>query len=106
MRPRHAAGMNVGTAGMLSALESSVKFVLDAAPVYLVFQSRAPGNNWTPDSLTYSYIVDEHGKYKFANFSSLDDLDEFLQDSALFDKSFLKSSPSAQSPSRPVPNLR
>jgi hypothetical protein len=97
--------MNPGIAGMLSVLESNVKFVLDASPVFLAFQARAPGNGWTPDSLTYSYILREGSKYKIANFSSLDDLDDFLQDPALFDKTILKSGPRARPPTGTIPDL-
>ncbi|HEY3777768.1 MAG TPA: hypothetical protein VGL35_06895 [Rhizomicrobium sp.] len=90
---RPAAGRNPETAGMRSVLESNVKFVLNAAPVFLVFQATAPGNSWKPDSLTYSYVVRERGTYRIANFSASDDLDDFLQNPALFDKTVLKSPP-------------
>jgi hypothetical protein len=104
--PQPAAEMSRAAAGMLSVIESNVKFVLDAAPVYLVFQSRAPGNSWTPDSLSFSYIVREGCTYRIANFSSVDDLEEFLQNPALFDKTILKSSPRARPPATGTPDLR
>jgi hypothetical protein len=100
-----AASLNAA-AGVLQVMESNVKFVLDASPVFLVFQSQATGSSWTPESLSYSYVVNDRGNYKFANFSSMDDLDDFLQNSALFDRNILKSSPVTQSSSGTVPHLR
>jgi hypothetical protein len=100
------SGAIPGTAGTISGLEANVKFVLDAAPVFLVFQSAAPGDKWAPESLSYSYVVEDAGSYKIANFSASDDLDEFLQDPALFDKNVLKSPPAANRPAGKIPNLR
>ncbi|HEX4159817.1 MAG TPA: hypothetical protein VHY79_15230 [Rhizomicrobium sp.] len=100
------AGMNPVTAGMQAVLASNVKFVLDASPVFLVFQAAGNGSNWPPDSLTYSYVVRDGGTYKLANFSSSDDFDDFLQSPALFDKTILKSAPRSQPPSGTTPNLR
>ncbi len=104
--PGPAGDMSFETAGMLSVMESNVKFVLNASPVFLVFQASAPGSSWTPDSLTYSYVVRDGGTYKIANFSALDDFDELLQNPALFDKTILKSGPRARSGSRMTPDPR
>jgi hypothetical protein len=103
--PGMGGDMTPATAGMLSVMESNVKFVLNAPPVYLVFQAAAPGSSWTPDSLTYSYIVRDGGTYKIANFSASDDLDDFLQDPALFDKNIMKSGPRARPPIKTTPDL-
>jgi hypothetical protein len=81
------------TAGLRSEWSQNVKFVMNADPVFLVFQASTPGNNWLPENLTYSYVVREGGAYKIANFSSRDDLDSFLQSPVLFDKNILKSPP-------------
>jgi hypothetical protein len=74
-------------------MESNVKFVLNADPIFLVFQAHAPGNTWMPQQLTYSYVLREGGTYKIANFSAMNELDDFLQEPALFDKNILKSAP-------------
>ncbi len=71
----------------------SVKFVLNADPIFLVFEAPTPGNNWTPENLTYSYILHEGGAYKIANFSSVTELDDLLQNAASFDKQVLKTAP-------------
>jgi hypothetical protein len=68
----------------------SVKFVLNADPVFLVFEAPTPGNDWTTENLTYSYILHEGGAYKIANFSSAIELDDILQNPAFFDKRVLK----------------
>ncbi|HEY3638197.1 MAG TPA: hypothetical protein VGK90_08580, partial [Rhizomicrobium sp.] len=104
--PAANMGMNAATAGMQAALESNVKFVLDADPVYLVFQAAGPGNNWTPEGLSYSYVIHEGDTYKIANFSASDDLDDVLQNPALFDKNSLKTAPHAQAPAQTIPHLR
>jgi hypothetical protein len=104
--PQTGGDTNPATAGMLAVMESNVKFVLNASPVFLVFQTAAPGSSWTPDSLTYSYIVREGGTYKIANFSASDDLDDFLQNPALFDKIVLKSGTRTQPPIEKIPDLR
>jgi hypothetical protein len=84
---------NYATAGLISAMMANVKFVLDADPIFLVFQAPGSGDNWMPQALSYSYVVREGGTYKIANFSSMNTLDDFLQDPALFDKNILKQAP-------------
>jgi hypothetical protein len=81
------------TAGLVSAMMANVKFVLNADPIFLVFQAPGSGDNWTPQALSYSYVVREGGTYKIANFSSMNTLDDFLQNPALFDKNILKQAP-------------
>jgi hypothetical protein len=81
------------TAGLISSMLANVKFVLDADSVFLVFQAPGSGDNWMPQALSYSYVVREGGTYKIANFSSMNTLDDFLQNPALFDKNFLKQAP-------------
>jgi hypothetical protein len=71
----------------------NVKFVMNANPVFLVFQSPVRGGEWTPASVTYSYVVHEGGAYKIANFSSSTELDDFLQNPQFFDTRILKSPP-------------
>jgi hypothetical protein len=73
-----------------------VKFVLNADPLFLVFQAPGPGSAWKPANLVYSYIVRLNGAFKIANFGYSNTLDDFLQDPALFDKSVLK--PARQKP--------
>ena len=84
---------NYATAGLISAMMANVKFVLDADPIFLVFQAPGSGDNWMPQALSYSYVVRESGTYKIANFSSMNTLDDFLQNPALFDKNILKHAP-------------
>jgi len=84
---------NYATAGLVSAMMANVKFVLNADPIFLVFQAPGSGDNWTPQALSYSYVVREDGTYKIANFSSMNTLDDFLQNPALFDKNILKQAP-------------
>ena len=81
---------NYETAGLISAMMANVKFVLDADPVFRVFQAPGSGDNWMPQALSYSYVLREGGTYKIANFSSMNTLDDFLQNPALFDKNILK----------------
>ena len=81
---------NYETAGLISAMMANVKFVLNADPIFLVFQARGSGDNWMPQALSYSYVLREGGTYKIANFSSMNTLDDFLQNPALFDKNILK----------------
>jgi hypothetical protein len=69
----------------------NIKFVLSADPVFIVFQAPAAGNDWTPGNLTYSYLVQQGGAYKIANFSFVSDLDDLLQNPAFFDTRVLKS---------------
>ena len=84
---------NYATAGLISAMMANVKFVLNADPVFLVFQAPGSGDNWMPQALSYSYVVREGGTYKIANFSSMNTLDDFLQNPGLFDKIILKQAP-------------
>jgi hypothetical protein len=77
---------------MRSALRN-VKFVLNAEPVFLVFQAPGAGNNWMPENLTYSYVLHEGGTYKIANFSSVTEIDGFLENPKFFDKRILKAAP-------------
>jgi hypothetical protein len=77
---------------MSSALRN-VKFVLNAEPVFLVFQAPGAGNNWMPENLTYSYVLHEGGTYKIANFSSVTEIDGFLENPKFFDKRILKAAP-------------
>ncbi len=81
---------NYETAGLISAMMANVKFVLNADPIFLVFQARGSGDKWMPQALRYSYVVHEGGTYKITNFSSMNTLDDFLQNPALFDKNILK----------------
>jgi hypothetical protein len=46
-----------------------------------------------PQALSYSYVLRVGGTYKIANFSSMNTLDDFLQNPALFDKNILKQAP-------------
>jgi hypothetical protein len=73
----------------------NVKFVLNAEPIFLVFEAPTPGNDWTPENLTYSYVLHETGGYKIANFFYSSDLDDFLQNPSFFDKGVLKSAATA-----------
>jgi hypothetical protein len=87
---------------------SHVKFVLNADPIYLVFQAPGKGDVWTPDTLTYSYVLHQGGgDYKITNFEYQNTLDEFLQHSGLFDMNLLKPAPAkagaANATSVPVP---
>ena len=70
-----------------------VKFVLNADPIYLVFQASGPGDKWMPANLTYSYILHQGNDYKITNFAYSNTLDDFLQNPALFDKNVLKPPP-------------
>ncbi len=91
--PSASPASNYATAGLISAMMANVKFVLDADPVFLVFQAPGSGDNWMPQALSYSYVLREGGTYKIANFSSMNTLDDFLQNPALFDKNILKQAP-------------
>ncbi|MGB8411294.1 MAG: hypothetical protein WCE23_00560 [Candidatus Binatus sp.] len=71
----------------------NVKFVLNAEPIFLVFEAPAAGNDWKPENLTYSYILHKGGGYKIANYFYSSDLDDFLQNPSFFDKGVLKSAP-------------
>ena len=72
---------------------TNVKFVLQADPVFLVFQAPGPGNDWLPDQLAYFYVVREGNSFKLANFGYAATLDDLLQDSSLFNKQILKPAP-------------
>ncbi len=91
----------------LAKMRSHVKFVLNADPVYLVFQAPGQGNDWLPKDLAYTYLVSEGGTYKIANFGFGNVLDQLLQNPNLFDKRILKPPPAkpvAQKPKVvPVP---
>jgi hypothetical protein len=89
----------------------NVKFVIDADPLFLVFQAPGIGSNWTSDKLTYSYLLRQESSFKIANFGYSSFLDDFLQNPALFDKRILKPVPlkpgaaklkPAPAPARPV----
>jgi hypothetical protein len=86
---------------------SYVKFVLNADPIYLVFQAPGKGDTWMPNTLTYSYVLHQGGDYKITNFEYANTLDEFLQHSGLFDMNILKPAPAkpgaANAKSVPVP---
>jgi hypothetical protein len=69
---------------------TNAKFVLNADPVFLVFQATGPGNDWMPAHLAYSYVVREGNSFKLANFGYAGTLDDLLQDPNLFDKRILK----------------
>ena len=71
----------------------NVKFVLNAEPIFLVFQAPTGGNDWKPENLTYSYILHGGGAYKIANFSSATEIDDLLQNPQFFDKRVLKPVP-------------
>jgi hypothetical protein len=77
----------------ISSSLGSVKFVLNADPVFLVFEAPTPGNGWTSENLTYSYVLYERSAYKIGNFAYVTELDDFLQDPKFFDKQFLKAAP-------------
>jgi hypothetical protein len=68
-----------------------------AETVFILFEAPAAGNDWTPEHLTYSYILQQGGVYKIANFSFVSDLDDLLQNQAFFDTRILKSA-STKSP--------
>ena len=76
-----------------SSVAAHVKFVLNADPVFLVFQAPGQGSGWAPGNLTFTYVVHQGAEYKIANFSFSNTLDDFLQDSTLFDKRILKPAP-------------
>lgn len=69
---------------------ANVKFVLNADPVFLVFQAPGAGNDWMPAHLAYSYVVQDGNSFKLANFGYSATLDDLLQDPSLFDKRILK----------------
>jgi hypothetical protein len=70
-----------------------VKFVLNADPVFLVFEAPTPGNGWATETLTYSYILHEGSGYKIGNFAYITELDDFLQNPKFFDNQVLKATP-------------
>ena len=77
----------------IPSMLGNVKFVLNAEPIFLVFEAPLRGNDWTLENLTYSYILHEGGAYKIANFSSATEIDDFLQNPQFFDKRVLKPVP-------------
>lgn len=70
-----------------------VKFVLNADPIFLVFQAPGQGNTWLPAKLTYSYILHQGSDYKITNFEYANTFDEFLQNPELFNKNVLRPLP-------------
>jgi hypothetical protein len=80
-------------------VEPHVKFLLNAGPLFLVFQAPGPGSAWKPANLVYSYVVVQDGAFKIANFGYSNTLDDFLHDPALFDRNVLKPVP--QKPGAP-----
>lgn len=81
---------------------ANVKFVMNAEPLFLVFQAPGVGSAWKPASLTYSYILHQGGDYKIANFAFSSTLDDFLQ-SPLFDRNILKPVPQKAPGAKPKP---
>ena len=53
---KRVSSFDSATAGLISAMMANVKFVLDADPVFLVFQAPGSGDNWMPQALSYSYV--------------------------------------------------
>jgi hypothetical protein len=86
----------------LAKVRSYVKFVLNADPLYLVFQAPGQGNNWKAGDLSYAYLVSESGSYKQANFGYGNTLDQLLQNPALFDKQTLKPAPAKPGAAKPA----
>lgn len=74
-------------------LFAHAKFVLNADPIFLVFQAPGGGSGWAPAKLTYTYVLHQGDDYKITNFEYANTLDEFLQNPALFDKNVLKPPP-------------
>lgn len=68
----------------------NVKFVMNAEPLYIVFQAPTIGTGWAPAQLTYQYVLHQDGSYKIAEFGYSNFLDDLLQDQKLFDKRILK----------------
>jgi len=90
---RGASPVSNPETGLTLVMAANVKFVLNADPVFLVFQARPAGNNWAPGNLTYSYVLRDGRTYRLTNLFSLNTLDDFLQVPALFDNNFLKPAP-------------
>jgi hypothetical protein len=106
--PNPAAATGPATAALdekaLTKVRSYVKFVMNADPLYLVFQAPGQGNNWKPGDLSYAYLVSESGSYKQANFGYGNTLDQLLQNPGLFDKQALKPAPAK--PGAPKPKVQ
>lgn len=77
-----------------------VKFVLNADPVFILFYAREPGGNWAADSLEYGYVVrdPESQGYRLANFHNEGEIDQLLQDPALFNREIFKAVPGTNVP--------
>jgi len=92
--PSPGAGpTNKAEAAAAAAVAAHVKFVLNGGPFFLVFKAPGPGSGWKPANLTYSYILQQGGDYKIANFSFSTTLDDFLQNTSLFNRNILKPVP-------------
>jgi hypothetical protein len=78
---------------------ANVKFVLNADPIFLVFQAPGKGSSWLAKNLSYSYILRQGSEYKLTNFAYASTLDGLLQDPSLFDKNVLK--PAVAKPGAP-----
>lgn len=68
----------------------SIKFILDASPLLLVFHGDA--GNWTAGSLRYDYVVKspDTGALKFANVAFSGFFDDVLGSPSLFDQNVLR----------------
>jgi hypothetical protein len=68
-----------------------VKFVLNADPVYIIFYSPDPSDQWEPDSLQYEYVFkNASGEYRLTNFTYQGYLDDILRNPALFNPQILR----------------
>jgi len=85
------------------SVQTYVKFVLNADPLFIVFQTLGQGSGWIPANLSYSYILRQGSDYKITNFAFSNTLDDFLQNPTLFDKKILKPAP--QKPGSPKTNV-
>lgn len=68
----------------------SIKFILDASPLLLVFHGEA--GNWKPGSLRYDYVVRSgpSGALKFANVAFSGFFDDVIGSPSLFDQNVLR----------------
>lgn len=66
--------------------EKYVKFVLNADPIYIIFYSSDPGDDWSPDLLDYEYVYKDPatGAYRLTNTTYSGYLDDILRNPALF----------------------
>jgi hypothetical protein len=69
-----------------------VKFLLNADPVYLVFYTSFPGDDWPSGALGFDYVYKDpaSGKYLITNFLVQGFLDDILKDPALFNQLVFK----------------